>query len=507
MNTDYKKIYENKKKFEHLLSKINKNNDLSENLILANEALYFAVKQNTGYYVSNKLEKFYCDCAKQIKTDISNIEYEKNSVLHVATLTCNIGGHSRVIERWVELAPEHQKNSVVLLNQTCEIPSKLKENTEKKNGQLYVLDKQADILEKAKQLRELAMHYEYIVLHIHMEDPTAVIAFGTEEFTRPVMFFNHADHLFWIGKSITDKLVDLREVQSITKKYRGIDDVFILPIPQEINNTKNIKTKEEARRDLNLPNAKKIILTTGSEFKFAPFKNKSLLQPLKEIITNIQDSICIAIGPSLKNAQWKQAFDETNGKIKAIGEINYNKEYFDYIKASDLIIDSWPLSGGTVIKDAITCKKPILSLLNPIGQCDYVLKSKCFCNTERELVQKACDILSNIQQNGEDYFLDINKYFQEETDIISWQNKLEKLYNSLPKKHSVKDLSSDKDINIIDDYSLLLNQTYSLPKKEKLKSIKLIKYYIKYYLYKYIIKNYLKRDKYLQIVIEQYLYQ
>lgn len=505
MNTDYKKIYENKKKFEHLLSKINKNNDLSENLIIANEALYFAVKQNTGYYVSNKLEKFYCDCAKQIKTDISNIEYEKNSVLHVATLTCNIGGHSRVIERWVELAPEHQKNSVVLLNQTCEIPSKLKENIEKKNGLLYVLDKQAGFLEKAKQLRELAMHYEYIVLHIHMEDPTAVIAFGTEDFTRPVIFFNHADHLFWISKSIIDKLADFREIQSISKTKRGINNICILPIPTETEQKQNNKTKEEARQYLNLPANKKIILTTGSEFKFNPFKNKSLVQTIKQIIEKTPDTVCYAIGPSIKNPMWKKTFDETQGKINPIGEIDYNKEYFDYINASDLILDSWPMSGGTVIKDAITCTKPILSLKNPIGQCDYVLKSKCFCKTEEELIKKACDILSD-EKISEEYFKDINKYFMEEKDTDKWEKQLELLFKSVPLKHSVKDLSKEKDINIIDDYSLLLNQIYSYKSQSNAKHNP-TKYHLKYYLYKYFIKNKNKRDRYLKLWIEQYLIQ
>ena len=503
MDTDYKKIVKNKNKFEHLLNKLNDKNDLEENLIIADYALNFAVKQNVGYYASNKLETFYCDCAKQIKTDISNIEYEKDSVLHVATLTYTVGGHSRVLERWLELAPEHQKNSVVLLNQIQEIPPKLKENTTKKNRQLYVFNTSENILDKAKRLRELAMHYEYIVLHIHMEDPTSVIAFGTEDFTRPVIFFNHAEHMFWIGKSIIDKLADLREIQSITKTKRGINDIFILPIPQETKQNKTNNTKEEARRYLNLPSDKKIILTTGTEFKFNTFKNKSLIQTIKQIIEKMPDMICIAIGPSSKNPMWQNAFNETQGKINPIGLIDYDKEYFDYINASDLVLDSWPMGGFTVIKDALSCNKPILSLKNPIGECDYVLKSKCFCRTEAELVKKACDILSD-EKIGEEYFNDINQYFIEETDTSKWKKRLELLYKSVPPKHSVKNLSKEKDINIIDDYSLLLNQIYSYKSQSNAKHNP-TKYHLKYYLYKYFIKDKNKRDKYLKLWLEQYL--
>lgn len=502
MNSDYKRIIKNKKKFEHLLSKINNKNDLSENLIIANLALLFAVKQNTGYYVSNKLETFYCDCAKQIHDDLSDVVYEKGTVLHVATLTCNVGGHSRVIERWIELAPDNQKHSVVLLNQTCEIPQKLKANIANKNGKLHIFETTDNILEKAKKLRKLSMQYEYIVLHIHMEDPTAVIAFGTEEFTRPIMFFNHADHMFWVGKSISDKIVDFRTIQSITKDKRGIFDPFILPIPAEMIDI-NSFDKIELRKRLRLPLDKRIILTIGSEFKFNSLNRKNLIEPLKQILKNNPEAICIAIGPSSKNPMWKKAYKETIGKIQAIGTINYDKEYFDYIKACDLILDSWPMNGGTVLKDAICCFKPLLSLKNPIGQCDYVLRSKCYCETDDELVQKASDILQNTVKANE-YFCNIKEHFLQETDTEAWKQSYASLIKSLPDRHSVINLSNEQEINVIDEYSLLLNKLYSF-NIPKIKNTKLFKSRIKYWFYKYLTKNKIKRNKYLKLILEQYL--
>ena len=55
-----------------------------------------------------------------------------------------------------------------------------------------------------------------------MDDPTAVVAFGIEKFERPVIFYNHSAHLFWIGKSIADIVLDVVKDNEITKKQRNI---------------------------------------------------------------------------------------------------------------------------------------------------------------------------------------------------------------------------------------------------------------------------------------------
>ena len=149
------------------------------------------------------------------------------------TTSCKVGGHTRVVEKWINLAPCYQKHSVALLDQEGEIPQKLKDNIKNKNGELYIFNKDDDIFQKAIKLRELASKFEYVVLNIHMDDPTALVAFGSEEFSRPILFFNHADHLFWVGKSISDIILDFRTIKSITKTRRNIENPYFLGIPPE----------------------------------------------------------------------------------------------------------------------------------------------------------------------------------------------------------------------------------------------------------------------------------
>ena len=56
------------------------------------------------------------------------------------------------------------------------------------------------------------MLYEVItvILHVHMYDVLPILAFANGDFNRPVMFYNHADHLFWLGASISDLVVNFR---------------------------------------------------------------------------------------------------------------------------------------------------------------------------------------------------------------------------------------------------------------------------------------------------------
>lgn len=492
----------NKSKFEKLLKFLAKNKNLDEKLALAKKALTFATYSNCGYFESNVLENFYCDLAKTIDGKAKINKFEKNNILHVMTTSCKVGGHTRVVEKWINLAPYNQKHSVVLLEQTCEIPQKLKDNIKNKNGELYVFNHDDDIFQKAIKLRELASKFEYVVLHIHMDDPTALVAFGSEEFSRPILFFNHADHLFWVGKSISDIILDFRTIKSITKTRRNIENPYFLGIPPETEE-KYIEQydKNETRKKLSLPLDKKIILTVGSNFKYTPFKNKSFVDFATKILEKEKDAILYAIGPSLNDEMWKIANEKTNGRIIPLGTINYGEEYFNYIKSSDLILDSWPMCGGTVIMDAISLAKPILSLDNEIGQLDYILKSKSFAKNEDEFIEKAILILNNSNIANE-YVFDLKNNYIKENDPKLWQERLKKLEEIIPCKHLIKKNKEPEKV-IIDDYVLSLNMfeknSNSIQKLNK----SAIFYLCKFLLYKYILKNRRKVNQYFGLYIDK----
>ena len=62
-----------------------------------------------------------------------------------------------------------------------------------KSGKVYNLDSHPAA--KINQIRKIASGFEKIILHIHSDDLVTFIAFATNDFKRPVLFFNHLDHL------------------------------------------------------------------------------------------------------------------------------------------------------------------------------------------------------------------------------------------------------------------------------------------------------------------------
>lgn len=452
----YEKYYcvieKDQKYFEYILEKIKNSSSIEEKLELSDLALNYAVSYNTGYYTSSIIEKVYTDYAKTINIDIENIQYQENSFLHVLTEGYNKGGHTRVVERWIENAPAEQKHSVVLTRPNSSKLQDLENAVQKKCGQYISFNNTLSLEEKSLKLRELGMHYQYIILHTHMEDPIATAAFGTDKFKRPVMFYNHASHLFWIGKSVTDLLLDLKKDDIVTK-YRNIKNRFYLGIP-----TKNLQfsviDKKDFRNQLGFPCDKKIIISAGTNDKYKPICNDNIVDIFMELIN--EDTYIYVIGANKNSSMWKKAFKNSNGHIKALGYINFDKDYLKYIGSADLYLDSYPMNGWTATMDAITMNVPVLSLEPYLPQLDYLVSTNACCKTKEELIAKAKEILSD-KNYSDNHFNEIKKSLIQHHSTEAWNSRIQQLLQQAPKTHKVTDLSNEIDNKFINDLAVSNN--------------------------------------------------
>lgn len=455
---EYKKILKNKKYFEHILDLVNSNKNSDDiKLQIAKYACKFATLCPTGYFYSNTLEKYFVDIAQNLHIDLSK-DYLKDSCLHVMTTAYTSGGHTRVVERWLKLFDRTSKQSVVLINQEKNIiPEELKNNVKLRNGELIIIDSDLPLIEKALQLRLLASNYDYVVLHTHMDDPVATIAFGTEGFNRPVILFNHADHMFWIGRTIADLVLDMRKYKSITKTFRNIEGSKICPIPQE--QTEEFPNKNISREKLNLSKEEKIILLSGSYFKFNAICEDSISDVL-ECILKIKSQVKIIILGCKKNQKEFKAIKRKYHKNIIIKTKVPFEEYRYYVSSADLVIDSYPCSGGVTLIDATNAHVPYLSLDTLIGQMDSVANTLGFCTSKEELIKKALKVLSDNSYANEIYESEkdlLNKY----SNIDAWIDNLESIIKTLPKTHTLRKIELTNAPNFINDYSVVLNSMYN----------------------------------------------
>jgi len=380
---EIKGIQKNLNIFNELKDLIKKENSVEEKIRLISIASYFATYNHTGLFADKFLENELIKIAQSIKTPLE--KPEKNSYLHVATSVYEFGGHTRLIDRFIKNSSG--KHSLILTKQDGNIPEWLKKTISDKNGKIMILE--GTDIDKTQELRKIASSYEKIILHIHPFDTIPILAFGTQNFKSPVIFYNHADHVFWLGVSISDLVLDLStEGQSLSKKRRGVKKSDILPVPVEYTQKATI-SKKEAREILNLPLNKHIILSIGTSDKFRPFGKYNFIEKAFEIIKEIPNTIILVVGVSIKEKNWKEAFDKSDKRIIPIGLVEKAKLQY-YIKSADVYLESFPLTSSTATIEVLLEGVPSICVRTEEKSWDVIREISVPLN---EVVSKIKEIL------------------------------------------------------------------------------------------------------------------
>jgi hypothetical protein len=266
---------------------------------------------------------------------------------------------------------------------------------EESGGRIYVLNEDDGWVAKGLELRRLSSKFESVVLHTHMDDPIPLIAFGTDDFKRPVGFFNHADHRFWLGVSVSDIVADFRTWgERITNTCRRVQDSCLLTIPADCRQVSAI-SKNKARKSLGISSETKVVLTVGSDFKYKPMLGIDFLNIVIPLLEANPKVVIFGIGMTFDYfPEWERVSRRFNGRLHALGYVAHDKLY-DYYAASDLALDSCPTSGETAMTDAVVCRCPVLGTSNPTGLMEWFVDSVAYCHSVEELLIKAHRILTD----------------------------------------------------------------------------------------------------------------
>lgn len=461
-----KEVLAAKNTFEQILEQIVQEKLLSRKERLAYKAIDFALNASTGYYSSEIIENVFLALAQQNRIELPS-EHRKNSFLHVMTEAYATGGHTRVVERWIELSDASQVHSLLFTREKKKyVPDRLAQAVKNKQGNISFLSDKLTNIEKGLQLRHLASEYEYIILHVHMEDVIPLIAFGTLDFKRPVLLFNHADHRFWLGGSVADKIIDFRQWgQNITLNKRGLVNSVILELPLDFNEFDTKYDRCELRKKLGLPQDHKIIVTVGSAHKYKPLLNYDFLNFIIEVLNDDGNCSFIAIGPDYKKLPlWENAHKKFKNRFRALGP-KATSEMFEYLACADLSVDSFPMSGGTALIDAVTVGCPVLSLKCPTGQLDYVINSDAYCNSQKDLRRKIHLLLQNPRAQKENV-ANVQEKLMQQQSTTSWLTKLKSIYLATT-EHSLHNVNTPN-VCTLTDLDLYL-YTQSISRKTKFK--------------------------------------
>ena len=413
------------------------------------EILYdFMIFNHPGIFFSSIIENELITIAETIETSLSET-FTKNSFLHVLTVGYPFGGHTQVVENWISAADPYQKHSIFFTNMDMKaISLNLKDVVLNKDGVVFY-SKSHNPLEKAEQLRKISSEYEFVILHIHMSDPTAILAYGTKKFTRPVILYNHSQHTLWLGSSIVDVLLEITtSIIPFSKRRRDIKNNYYVGIPIKKNNYKDL-SRNEAKIALNFPIDCKIILSIGSSYKYKEDTNVSFNCFVEELLNNTESNIIfIIIGIDLSNNEWIVLKNNYMKRLFLFSTMKYSDIYL-YYSAADLYIDSFPVPGGISFLEALYRKINVITLESEFFDLDFKKGTAVPFN---KLVSSAVELLNETNFIFNDQYEKLSML-----DYTFWTKNTTKIIKEYAKSHNIN--NNSREDNKFEEYDYFWNNT------------------------------------------------
>jgi hypothetical protein len=327
-------------------------------VVYAQIGALYAWLNHPGIFASHKLEQLVLTAAlKGVRGSARSRGPRPDGgrpgrVLHVMSEAYSTGGHTRLVWRWIR-HDAGRSHSVVMTNQRKQpVPRPLAEAAHATGGNMHLLDESTtDILWRARRLRDHARSADHVVLHTHPYDVLPIVAFAAREGLPPITFLNHADHVFWVGASISDIVAHTRHSGlRLSRHRRGVAEERCALIPLPLANGERAFSRARAKQLIGVASTTPVLLSVGSSYKYAPIRGLSFAEILSSIIEESHEAILLVIGPG-SEGQWAEAARRTRGRMRTLG---VQDELSTFYQAADIFVDSFPLCSETALLEAAT---------------------------------------------------------------------------------------------------------------------------------------------------------
>lgn len=329
-------------------------------------------------FAAEEVENAYLGFAEGIRMP-TNVPCRPRSCLVVMTHAYAFGGHTRWVERWIE-CDTSRSYSLVLTEDTADsVPESLRSLISARSGRIVSLLSFKGLHDKGQELRRLSLDFESILAAPHMDDPIPIVAYGAKAFPRPVAFMNHGNHIFWLGISIADAILETGYWQKdFSERIRGSNVSQVVYLPHSLSNRTSQVDKATARRRLGLPEKAKIVLSAGSIYKFRPCEGRDIRNVIRGVLADDEVEFCLVANQSPDFRKWLDPDGRYDRRLHLSENIPHD-EFLLWCRAADVLVDSLPFTGGGVMGDACECGCPCVTLAKtvinpfmPLVRCDTV---------------------------------------------------------------------------------------------------------------------------------------
>lgn len=290
--------------------------------------------------------------------------------LHVLTEVYPVGGHTRLVKRWIE-GLDDEPHAVVLVRQRMPLdPSWLV--PEGRDVPLIDLER-AGGGRRARVARLVALFRaaRRVILHIHPDDACSVAA-AYRSPDAEIHFLNHADHVAWLGAGLPVVFLNLRHRGTrLAETRRGIDVAACGEVPVPIARPL-AASRDDARRHLGIGSHEHLILTVASGYKFNPVDGRSLLEPLGHVLRR-RDVRLMAVGVEPDHPLFAPLAARHPGRVLCLGNIPAPTLHR---AAADVYLDSYPFCSITSMLESAAMGTPVAAY-QPDPEELGILYSEC----------------------------------------------------------------------------------------------------------------------------------
>jgi glycosyltransferase involved in cell wall biosynthesis len=333
--------------------------DQLEAVALARMAYEYALFSHPGRLASAPLERLLHDAGRRLVrgSDAESVNADSpRRVLHVATEVYESGGHGRVLERWIEHDADRVP-TVLFVNGEHSVPDSVVRAVAARDGSFARITRDTDMFTRARELRAIACRHDLVVLHIHNQEAIVALALAEAAGRPATILVNHSSHLMWTGVGCADVVVSFSELESqVAVERRGVapQRSLVLPLP---TTPKDLPSRAQARSALGLDPDAPVLLTMGAVYKLHPVFTLAYRELAQAALEALPDATLLLVGPGPENG-----VVTPDPRIRVMGVVADTAPMF---AAADILLDSWPLTGGTTVTDAGAAGLAVVALADP----------------------------------------------------------------------------------------------------------------------------------------------
>lgn len=308
----------------------------------------YAWNWHTGRFTSRFIEN---ECIK-IATSFaqpnspSGIE-ESEFVVFAATELYETGGHTRLLENYAEyLSKKKFIIKLIITRQNHnQVPQRIK-GSKLFRDIICLLDN--NCTEGINTIREISSCASYIFNFQHPDDTLLITALNYSN--RPYTYYvNHADHVFWLGISASDAILNLRPYsQSLTETRRNAKlTKHILPV--RLNLERKYPEKAASRIALGLDPDAVVFVIVSALWKIFPDLNYNIYEIIAEILKLDKRIVVLMVGSTSEDYKNFSGNDKPE-RVKCYG---VQSDTAIYLAAADYYLEGMPSSSLTALMEGI----------------------------------------------------------------------------------------------------------------------------------------------------------